>query len=76
MNFVRIDPPGTFCTQEALRDALKGCEAGTFLDVGCGGGNLSKLLCDTGFSGAGIDFSTRAICPRISPRSTSPSASW
>ncbi len=61
MKFVRIDPPGTFCTQEALRDALRGHRGGTFLDVGCGGGNLSKLLCEMGFTGTGIDFSTRAI---------------
>ena len=61
MKLVRIDPPGTFCTQEALRDALRGCDRGTFLDVGCGGGNLSKLLCDAGFTGLGIDFSTQAI---------------
>jgi SAM-dependent methyltransferase len=61
MNFVRIDPPGTFCTQEALRDALRGYGGGTFLDVGCGGGNLSRLLCDAGFTGTGIDFSMRAI---------------
>jgi SAM-dependent methyltransferase len=61
MKFVRIDPPGTFCTQEALRDALEGCDGGTFLDVGCGGGNLSRVLCDRGFTGAGIDFSSRAI---------------
>jgi len=61
MKLVRIDPPGTFCTQEALRDALRGSGGRTFLDVGCGGGNFSKLLCDAGFTGTGIDFSTRAI---------------
>ena len=61
MKFVRIDPPGTFCTQEALRDALKERRGQTFLDVGCGGGGLSKLLCDAGLTGVGVDFSERAV---------------
>ena len=61
MKFVKIDPPGTFCTQEALRDALKDRGGQTFLDVGCGGGHLSKLLCDTGLTGIGVDFSERAL---------------
>jgi SAM-dependent methyltransferase len=61
MKFVKIDPPGTFCTQEALRDALKDHGGKTFLDVGCGGGDLSKLLCDAGLTGVGVDFSERAV---------------
>jgi SAM-dependent methyltransferase len=61
MKFVKIDPPGTFCTQEALRDALKQRGGQTFLDVGCGGGDLSKLMCDAGLSGIGVDFSERAL---------------
>jgi SAM-dependent methyltransferase len=61
MKFVKIDPPGTFCTQEALRDALKDRRGQTFLDVGCGGGDLSKLLCDAGLTGIGVDFSERAL---------------
>jgi SAM-dependent methyltransferase len=61
MKFVKIEPPGTFCTQEALRDALKDRGGQTFLDVGCGGGDLSKLLCDAGLKGVGVDFSEPAI---------------
>jgi len=61
MKFVKINPPGTFCTQEALRDALKRNSGKTFLDVGCGGGTFSKLLCDAGFAGVGIDFSKQAL---------------
>jgi SAM-dependent methyltransferase len=61
MPFVKIDPPGTFCMKEALRDALKTTPTGTFLDVGCGGGGMSKLLCDAGWTGVGVDFSEAAL---------------
>ncbi len=61
MAFVTIDPPGTFCMQEALRDVLKTRPGRTFLDVGCGGGGMSKLLCDAGWTGVGVDFSPAAV---------------
>lgn len=61
MKFVKIDPPGQFCTYEALRDAVKVRGGTTFLDVGCGGGTISKLLCDEGCTGVGVDFSSEAI---------------
>jgi SAM-dependent methyltransferase len=61
MAYVPIDPPGTFCMKEALRDALKTRPGGTFLDVGCGGGGMSKVLCDAGWAGVGIDFSPAAV---------------
>jgi SAM-dependent methyltransferase len=61
MKFVKINPPGTFCTEEALRDAIKKSGGKTFLEVGCGGGDTSKLLCTDGMSGVGVDFSEQAI---------------
>ena len=61
MALAAIDPPGTFCIKEALRDALKDMPGRTFLDVGCGGGGMSKLLCDAGWIGTGIDFSQSAL---------------
>lgn len=61
MRFVKIDPPGTFCTHEALRDVMKRISARSFVDVGCGGGDISKLLCSWGMTGTGIDFSRLAI---------------
>lgn len=59
--FVKIDPPGTFCTYEALRDALKVTGGRTFLEIGCGGGSISKFLCDLSLEGVGVDFSKSAI---------------
>ena len=61
MNFVKIDPPGTFCTCEAFRDILKDRKGRTFIDVGCGTGVMSKVLLETGFTGYGVDFSERAV---------------
>jgi 2-polyprenyl-3-methyl-5-hydroxy-6-metoxy-1,4-benzoquinol methylase len=61
MRFVPIDPPGTLCTYEALKDFLKRTQARNFIDVGCGAGGTSKLLCSLGMPGRGIDFSRTAI---------------
>tara|TARA_R100000005_G_scaffold93309_2_gene68512 strand:+ start:3886 stop:4659 length:774 start_codon:yes stop_codon:yes gene_type:complete len=59
--YVKINPPGTFCSCEALRDALKVTGGKTFLEVGCGSGVFSKFLCDQGLRGVGVDFSPSAI---------------
>ena len=61
MKLVRIDPPGTFCSNEALRDLVKQTGAKTFVDVGCGNGTISKLLCSMGMSGTGVDFSKLSL---------------
>lgn len=66
MKFVKIDPPGTFCFNEAVLEMLHKKFAGTgsdiyFVEVGCGGGGMSEILCENGYQGAGIDFSNQAI---------------
>ncbi len=66
MKFVKIDPPGTFCFNQAVLDLLKQ-KLGDwdsdlhFIEVGCGGGGLSRILCEKGLRGVGIDFSNQAI---------------
>lgn len=61
MAFTKIDPPGTFCTYAAIHDVIRRRGGKRFLDVGCGGGAISKLLCDAGMEGVGVDFSERAV---------------
>ncbi len=66
MKFVKIDPPGTLCFNEAVLEVLHkkfdGLASEThFIEVGCGSGGLSKILCEKGYQGAGIDFSNQAI---------------
>lgn len=59
---IKIDPPGTLCAYEALRDAIKlAGSANTFIEIGCGAGGFSKMLCSEGMQGIGLDFSQDAI---------------
>lgn len=61
MKLVKIDPPGSFCTYQAVFDLLNGLDLRHFIEVGCGGGELSYQLCRKGLSGVGLDFSPQAI---------------
>jgi SAM-dependent methyltransferase len=66
MKFVKIDPPGTWCTHQAIRELIiafraKGVPPRTFIEVGCGDGRLASVLCGLGMRGVGIDFSAAAI---------------
>ncbi len=61
MTFVRIDPPGQWCTHQAVQDAIARCGGRTFLEIGCGAGRLSRLLCERGMTGRGVDVSTAAV---------------
>jgi SAM-dependent methyltransferase len=61
MKFVRIDPPGQWCTHQAVADAIARCGGRTFLEVGCGAGHLARLLCERGLTGRGVDMSAAAV---------------
>lgn len=62
-NFIKLDPPGTFCTFFALEDLLKpyGLKNKRFLEIGCGEGSYSKYLCSLGAKGVALDFSEQAL---------------
>jgi len=61
VNFVKIDPPGTWCLRRALSDMLAKIEGRRFFEVGCGEGDISAMLLERGYAGVGIDFSSEAI---------------
>lgn len=61
MKLVKIDPPGTWCHNEAVFEMIKMSGARTFLEVGCGAADLSHKLCEMGLTGVGLDFSPLAI---------------
>lgn len=61
MRFVKIDPPGSWCLNEALFEMLRRIEGRRFLEVGCGAGGVSLRLLEHGYTGTGIDFSLLAI---------------
>lgn len=58
---VKIDPPGTWCHNEAVLELVKKSKAKSFVEVGCGAADLSSKLCEMGLKGYGIDFSADAI---------------
>ncbi|MBX9722827.1 MAG: class I SAM-dependent methyltransferase, partial [Candidatus Obscuribacterales bacterium] len=61
MKLVKIDPPGTWCHNEAVAEMITKSGAKTFIEVGCGAGDLSKRMCQSGLTGIGLDFSPEAI---------------
>jgi SAM-dependent methyltransferase len=61
MPLTKLDPPGTWCQNQAVFELLDGVKVRTFLDVGCGAGDLSKALCDRSYTGIGLDLSEAAI---------------
>ena len=61
MKLVRIDPPGQWCSYEAMFDAIRRCGGTSFIEVGVGAGVLSRPLCERGLTGLGVDFSPDAV---------------
>ncbi|NOT53465.1 MAG: methyltransferase domain-containing protein [Deltaproteobacteria bacterium] len=61
MKLVKIDPPGSWCHYEAVMEMIHATGGKTFLEVGCGLGDLSLKLCQKEWRGVGIDFSGQAI---------------
>jgi SAM-dependent methyltransferase len=61
MKFIKLDPPGTWCLYETLFEVLNSVEGRRFLEVGCGGGDISLKLLQKGYTGTGIDFSPVSI---------------
>lgn len=58
MALVQLDPPGTWCINRAFLEMLaplSGVES--FIEIGPGEGSVSRMLCDKGLTGTGIDFS-------------------
>jgi len=61
MKFVRIDPPGSWCLYEAVMEMVRTAGGTSFLELGCGPGDLSLKLCQKGWQGVGSDFSAEAF---------------
>jgi len=63
MKFVKIDPPGTWCNNQALRDIIRSLpgKKKRFVDIGCGGGPISKVLLDMDMQGTALDYSVEAL---------------
>src|SRR3989338_10307542 len=58
---IKIDPPGSWCQNEAALEMIKTFNGKSFIEIGCGAGNLSLLLCKNGYKGYGVDFSSETI---------------
>lgn len=60
MRFEKLNPPGTFCQLEAIKEMVLASGGKTFLEVGCGDGSLSNVLLESGLDGAGVELSSAA----------------
>lgn len=58
-------PPGTLLQHMYLKERLRGRAPGTFVEVGVGGGHISRLLLDLGWRGIGYELSAEALAPEV-----------
>jgi SAM-dependent methyltransferase len=56
-----ILPPGTILQHMYVRERMRRLPPGTFIEVGCGRGTLSKLLLDLGWCGRAYDLNPAAV---------------
>lgn len=61
MKMEKIDPPGSWCHNETVMEIVRKYGGRTFVEIGCGKGDMSYRLCKHGLKGVGIDFSPYAI---------------
>lgn len=61
MAYLKMDPPGTFCQIFSVLQMVKRIPVKTFIEIGCGAGDLSKRLLQLGYRGTGLDFSQQAL---------------
>lgn len=58
MKFIKINPPGTWCTNKAFLEIIPPLSRiQSFIEIGPGEGDVSNLLCESGLYGYGIEFS-------------------
>lgn len=56
-----IRPPGTILRQHYLRERLSKRPPGRFVEVGCGTGEMSRVLLEAGWTGVGYDLNPQAL---------------
>jgi SAM-dependent methyltransferase len=61
MRMVRMLPPGSICQWQAMAEMVEARSCRTFIEIGCGAGDLSAVLCRAGLSGVGVDLAPEAV---------------
>ena len=56
-----VRPPGTILLQQYLRERLARRPPGRFIEIGCGNGQMSRVLLEARWSGVGYDLNPRAL---------------
>ena len=54
-------PPGTILLQRYVRERIRLLRPGRFVEIGCGSGQISRLLLEEGWSGVAYDLNPAAL---------------